>query len=294
MRWGLLAAVVGCAGMLVGACRAPTQITLEVVPGVNITCNDIHSVAIAVRGTSADAEAQAAGSIFNAKTGGCTHGASIGTLVVVPASGNDVAVVVIAALGSKRDAESCRPGNYDSCIIARRRLSFVDHASLALPIAIDADCIGRACSELTTCRRGACVDATVACDGDNCGLGDEIGPTGTVDASFDAPTSTEAGMNDAATDSGLDGTVPPDGSTSNVFCKADHVLSCTVDNASCGAPNLCCRDSSGLAVCVAGACDATRRPACCSQSECNNTNETCTFFVGMDQPPNVGTCNPSD
>lgn len=294
MRWGRLFGSAATCCLVASACRAPTQVTLDIQLGENVLCNDVHSVALAVRSTTIDAEAQFTSQSFTARTNGCVDG-SIGTLVVVPDSGSDVAVVVVVAVGAKTKVEDCKAGSYDSCIVARRRVSFIDHTSLSVPISLDADCLGRPCGELTTCRRGTCVDAKVLCDGDACHLGaDMMSPPMTLDASTDGPIATPtdggSGGSDASTDAGADTGV--DGSTGGVSCRTDHVIDCNVAGVACSAAKQCCR-GAGSSVSCETQCGVGTTRACCSQIECASS-ETCTWPVGQSNPPNVGSCVPSD
>src|SRR5439155_17223345 len=80
------------------------------------------------------------------------------------------------------------------CIVARRALRYIAHASLTVPVVMRGSCDGVACDESKTCVRGQCVDATIpssdSCRGAGCGES-VLGPGadgGTVDAAADGPT----------------------------------------------------------------------------------------------------------
>lgn len=64
-----------------------------------------------------------------------------------------------------RDAEAYRKDK--TCILVRRRISFVPHKGLLLPAYFDDRCLGVPCEEDQSCFRGKCVDATVTCDSDS-------------------------------------------------------------------------------------------------------------------------------
>lgn len=52
----------------------------------------------------------------------------------------------------------------DPCIVARRRITFIPHVKLELPVSLDASCIGITCDAQSTCFEGQCVTSTVRCD----------------------------------------------------------------------------------------------------------------------------------
>lgn len=51
-----------------------------------------------------------------------------------------------------------------NCIVIRRRVRFVHHKALRVPLYLDDRCLGVACAENETCYRKSCVDATAICD----------------------------------------------------------------------------------------------------------------------------------
>lgn len=89
----------------------------------------------------------------------------VGTLAVIPAAGlekSEVNVRIVLAVG--RDPSTCTlstPEN-QGCIVARRRILFVDNRSLTIPVRLLASCFGSLCSAQTTCvGSGICADARV-------------------------------------------------------------------------------------------------------------------------------------
>lgn len=70
-------------------------------------------------------------------------------------------------------------------IASRRRASYIDHASLALPVELTADCVDVPCSGTQTCVHGACVDSALDCAKPGCTLDASAPPA--RDAQSDAP-----------------------------------------------------------------------------------------------------------
>ena len=162
------------------SCRDPTQITLRITTGEK--CSDLTGIQIVV-GPSADVTQSRFKERFSAAV---THACSadgainvIGTLVVTPgASGGTVVVSAgVNAPGSPGpDPADCFDDKVSKqCIIARRSFSFIDHASLTLPIDLDPLCIGKACEPASTCFKGACVNANVECQDSTCLLPQQTG-----------------------------------------------------------------------------------------------------------------------
>ena len=163
---------------IAASCREPTQITLRITSGEK--CSDLSGVQIVVGKDPAETKSRFDLHYAAALTHDCAPSGSsnlIGTLVLTP--GASTGTVVVAAgvpLNGKPapDPATCAdPAIAKSCIIARRSFSFVDHTSLTLPIELDPLCVGKACEPASTCFKGACVDATVSCDGSSCGLPQE-------------------------------------------------------------------------------------------------------------------------
>jgi formylglycine-generating enzyme required for sulfatase activity len=112
----------------------------------------------------------------------------IGTVVVVPdggrtgrAGGEFVVVVaegdgngrvgIRVVMGVARAATSCSMNDTKGCIVARRRLQFIEHRALFLPIGLYAICKDVQCEPGTTCNAlGKCVPSEV--EGSKCGEAD--------------------------------------------------------------------------------------------------------------------------
>lgn len=129
---------------------------------------------------------------------GCTR--DMGSITVVR-SGAGEAFDVEIAMSMVGDAPTECAKKPASCVVARRRVTFVSHTTLQLPIHLDARCIGVECSDVaTTCFQGRCVPAAVTCDDASCRLPIE-GPSGDVDASAPAEAGpTDGGVVDAPAD----------------------------------------------------------------------------------------------
>lgn len=100
--------------------------------------------------------------------------ASIGTFAITPkdSDARTSAQKIEVALRTSGDPGLCDdrdPEAYKkdkTCILVRRRISFVPHKGLLLPAYFDDRCLGVPCEEDQSCFRGKCVDATVTCDAD--------------------------------------------------------------------------------------------------------------------------------
>ncbi|MFO0553205.1 MAG: hypothetical protein U0271_32755 [Polyangiaceae bacterium] len=163
------------------ACATPTQITLELT--TNALCvEDTHS-ADHLLDTLIVAAPTLAGADYTETTvtEHCESGTRswIGTLVFLPGDGNDAKRLDLAVFAgvvrpdgvTQMDATACRNLYVQArsiagapCILARRRLGFVDHQKLSLPVFLSTECIGVDCGEDQTCANGTCVSAEVDCD----------------------------------------------------------------------------------------------------------------------------------
>ncbi len=195
MTVGLVGLLAICAA---ASCRDATEITVRITTAEK--CSDLSAVQIIVGPTPADTQQRFTQHFSAAETRACAPSGTtnvIGTLVVTP--GTHAGTIVVAAgvaLGGAPapDAASCADAaNAKACIIARRSFTFIDHASLTLPIELDPRCIGNACDPSSTCFQGACVDATVTCGTQSCGLSQEMGNDGGHTDSDGGATPRDAG-----------------------------------------------------------------------------------------------------
>jgi hypothetical protein len=183
---------VGCAVVFAAAasCRTATQITLEITSDA---CAD--DIAIYVGGGEAPA------------TPATVSHVCPGTLVLVPSDSNTASVAIVLAQGRGKAAEDCaHPAVGDrGCVVARRRIGFVPHTSLSLPIALDQDCAGIPCDEASTCLHGRCVSAEISpsCTDLTACVDASAGDTSADGSAVDATRP------DAAGDAARDGELPP-------------------------------------------------------------------------------------
>ena len=86
----------------------------------------------------------------------------LGDLVVTPGGSKDEPLTLRVVLGVGRDPAQCTDADSKGCIVARRKLSFVPHTRLRVPVVLWLACEGVVCSEDTTCNYvGKCVSAVV-------------------------------------------------------------------------------------------------------------------------------------
>ncbi len=146
--------VLGTACLVLGvalpiACLQPTQITVRVE--TDMTCGqgegELSQVLVGVGGGE---------STSVSPKSACTDG-FVGSVTVVPGKTADtVDIDVVGALGGS----TCTIGaaNADGCVVAKRRLSFIDHIPLSITIRLESDCAGVVCPGAQTCSAGVCVD----------------------------------------------------------------------------------------------------------------------------------------
>jgi hypothetical protein len=152
-QFGLVASAAAMALAL--ACRDPTEMMLRIT--TNAPCAQLD-VTIDVGAAGEAPSGVAAGQK------GCHDAAAVpayvGSIVLVP-SERDVSLTVRVMGGVGRTASSCIDAFGPGCIVARRTLRYITHATLNLPIMLDTQCDGLACSESSTCVLGKCVDSTI-------------------------------------------------------------------------------------------------------------------------------------
>ncbi|MBK6693833.1 MAG: hypothetical protein IPG50_16750 [Myxococcales bacterium] len=204
-RRGLL---VGCTALAaVGslwACLRPTQITLRVT--TDVPCDQIAESGVSIWNGTGLRDA-----VPLTSTRDCTGGApiaTVGTLVIAPSGSRSDEITVTAVAGVSRKSEECAAAAFEGCIVARRRLRYVEHTPLELPVLLSRSCLDVVCGEGETCApctgvgckpRCAPLDAPDACDAPEArctaprsdsgalSLGQDSGtPVATVDASAPA------------------------------------------------------------------------------------------------------------
>jgi len=127
------------------ACRAPTQVTVDVIGEVPFREGMRVAVQIAPPGEAETAAPRVA-------TGASwTYGGSIGTVVLGPAgeaSSADVRVV----LAIDRDPATCTAADARGCLVYRRRVTFVPGEPVNVRAVLRAPCLGVFCDAGTSCR----------------------------------------------------------------------------------------------------------------------------------------------
>lgn len=175
-----------------GACRAPTEITIEL--STDVKCADVRATAITI-GDLANLDAKPSTTVTPAcdpQTG------RIGSMVIVPSGAKDDIVAIKVVLGVGRDPSECIPPAYGpGCIVARRALHFISSSSLTVPIFMGAVCSGIPCNATETCVGGNCASATID-DSSKCEA-----PAGCTESVLTPTSSTDADSGGDAADAAV-------------------------------------------------------------------------------------------
>ena len=191
-RSGLFVVLVTATAVLLGAslasCREPTQVTVSII--TDVPCSQLRGVTITV-GHLGEIETKdpALNTTF------CDEKGNVGTLVVVPSGADDEQVAIRAVAGNGKDPEQCvAPAYGQQCIVARRALRYLPHASLTIPIALRVTCDGIPCGPTETCVKGLCRSAVIG-DPEKC-------RDGCDEDTLDPPTGSDndGGSNDGSID----------------------------------------------------------------------------------------------
>jgi hypothetical protein len=261
-----------------GSCRDPTEITLQLT--TDFDCAQLG----ANPGTTSISVAPSLASITLPTTTipscDAQHADDLGSLVLVPSGdGDDVAVEIVAGVGR----EACTPDAPDvtACIVAKRRIRFVKHERLVLPIVLRGVCAGVTCTGDLTCIDGQCASSLVdtgSCPGGVCAAEtdasatrpDAIAPEPlVVDAGRDAATD---GTSDAKLDARLDGPVcaqvgPAPSTPKEIDCPLGKVSAiCTIPR------NRCCGSSCAPAT---NLCSAQPTSDCDESADCGSGMVCC-------------------
>lgn len=181
------------------ACQTPTSVLVAV--STDVVCEDLEVKSEAHVVVARPDEIVGAFDASSTKT--CEQQGAIGEVVLLPASSDVDQVAFRVVLGVGRETSDCGvvdtglpEGVWAGCIVARRRIAFLDGEALTVDVPLYERCIGVPCEEgvgdnpFTTCNaKGECVPADL--DPEDCldGCGEEDLP-GTV---TNAATSTGAG-----------------------------------------------------------------------------------------------------
>jgi alpha-tubulin suppressor-like RCC1 family protein len=184
--------------VLFASCKEPTQVSVIVRSNVPYETGNGIAIWVSRSGAQADALVQS--------TDAWLADGELGDVVVVPGdAAKDSALTVRVTMGLRgKPARECTDNSADlkRCIVARRKLSFVPHTRLRVPVVMYLACEGVKCDADSTCGYlGQCVSAQVdpqACaTADGCALpGDpRFVPGVTVDAGAvpGTDTGTDAG-----------------------------------------------------------------------------------------------------
>lgn len=128
------------------ACRAPTQVTIEIVGEVPYRDGMSVAVQLAERGAAENAPARVV------TKSAWKLGESIGTVVVGPGDRASREVDVRIALGIDRDPTTCTATDARGCLIYRRRVSFVEGEPVSIRAVLRSACVGIYCDAETSCR----------------------------------------------------------------------------------------------------------------------------------------------
>ncbi len=158
------------------SCQTPTSMTVAV--STDVLCQELalKSAANLIVGNPENI----VGNLEAASTKMCDTDGPIGEVVLLPKEDESAEVAFKVVLGVGRSSDDCgrvdtgEPGGvWAGCIIARRRLSFLEGEALVVDVPLYEDCIGVPCDEggssklFTTCVKGGrCVPAEL--DPDDC------------------------------------------------------------------------------------------------------------------------------
>src|SRR5260221_1688130 len=120
------------------ACLDPTEVKVRLTSDA---CDSIAETEIFLGNSTA----------ASATTSAC--GAEIGSIVMIPANARDATFTVRVSACDKTKAH---------CIKASRRVGFIAHTPLELPISLDRSCIDKTCAPEQTCSNGRCLPAHVS------------------------------------------------------------------------------------------------------------------------------------
>jgi alpha-tubulin suppressor-like RCC1 family protein len=194
---------------MVASCRPATQ--LDVVVRTNVAYATGTGIAIW------SSRSGAVGTPLVESNEAWLADGEVGNVVVTPGDGSKespLTVRVAMGLRGRRAAECTDEGDSRGCIIARRKLAFIPHARLKLPVVIYLACEGVKCDANTTCSYlGQCVPAQVdpaACatpegclpPGEPPFVPTDAGTVVPTDAGADAPPTQDAAV-DTGTDAGV-------------------------------------------------------------------------------------------
>lgn len=200
-RFARVALVCGVASATGYACLSPTQVTLRL--STNVECAKVESGGASIYGNDPKLEPPLT------RTSECHPGPAsndLGSLVMVPSGSRDEQFVVAVVLGIDVPSDECAARDYRGCILAKRRVRYVPHEPLEMPIELSLQCRDVACSPDDTCFRGACVGIDVVSQAGCLGPECAAPPLASLDGSSAPATdsaSADASLGDASVDGGV-------------------------------------------------------------------------------------------
>jgi Concanavalin A-like lectin/glucanases superfamily len=148
-----LAFVLGTAGVAAsaGACRAPTQATIEIASELAYRSDMAVSVQL---GTIDDVETAPPRVVTR---GAWSPDGTVGTVVAVPSGDEEGVFAVRVVLAIGREPASCTATDAKGCVIVRRTGRFTPHEPSRMRVVLRPSCLGAFCDAKTSCARdGVC------------------------------------------------------------------------------------------------------------------------------------------
>jgi hypothetical protein len=224
----------------------------------DVPCSLVQKTSITV-GSPADAETA---QDPTAVTASCAAG-FIGSLVTVPATDSSAKLAVRVVTGVDRDATQCSAENaFKGCVVARRRLAYVPHTPLFVPVFMNLNCKDVPCDVRSTCNRlGQCVSAELdpgrCAEPSGCTVEGDVRPPdaglGPPPPPGDGGGDARDGAGDAPTDAIREGSVDGGGDDSSTVPRPG--VRC-LGSADCISPQYCCFDANAQT----GTCQAQQTP----------------------------------
>jgi outer membrane protein assembly factor BamB len=165
--------VLGLAGLaLSGAqCRSPTIV--RVTTRSEVDCAKRARVALVVARDVPSLQGTLASAFSTTCTPTADGNNDNGSVVLAPVDEQDAVAFALMTRPDGESPETCLdPAHASACIVARRQLKLAAHSTIEIPIELRLSCLGVACPPSQTCRKGECVDATLAPSCSGCDEGE--------------------------------------------------------------------------------------------------------------------------
>ena len=130
--------------LVLTGCRAPTEVTL--VLRTDVPCAELTGVTIGLRGDL----------VPRTESRSCDANGELGGIVLVPSGSKTATLDIEIAAGRGVEPATCASAFGPGCIIARRKLRYLPHEPLTVPIDLRGACAGVACAQGATCVAGIC------------------------------------------------------------------------------------------------------------------------------------------